>query len=558
MTLPSLFVHSNKTLACLALLGTLVVVGLIVASTIGAQENASLQNEGMQLRQAGNRTPSANATATDRPALQHRDDRYRLCASDVVTLTFPLTPEFDQTINIQPDGYASLAGVGDVRLEGLTTAESLDAIRRAYAKVLNNPIVTMEMRDFNKPYFMVNGQVHSAGRFDLRGYTTATQAITMAGGFEDSAKHSQVLLFRRVNNDWYEVKNLNLKHILQGHDVNEDPEIRSGDMLFANLETTLGSEHLTSRPLCGLGDIVSAPSDCLDYLDVIRARVVGLANNHSYDFGAEGLTQTRAAISAHGRGFTAIGAGRDLRSDPEVVIWQGSGAIRVGFWAAARATLDPATRDSAGVEPATAARALRALELMKADGATFCVALVHAGCLRTSYPDPEDVELMDRIAGLGFDVVAASHSHRISGAKLIGGAQDAKAFCFYGLGSLVSGFAAHLEEREGLVVVASLDSNGILAQLEVRPVLLAESGFGEIPAPIANCAILDRFRRISREIEDGSFEPAFYREVCNGVFRLYVRDARRAFEQLGVRGLARKMSRLRMRHVKRLVHRVTG
>lgn len=53
----------------------------------------------------------------------------------------------------------------------------------------------------------------------------------MAGGFEDSAKHSQVLLFRRVNNDWYEVKNVNLKHILQGHDVNEDPEIRTGDML---------------------------------------------------------------------------------------------------------------------------------------------------------------------------------------------------------------------------------------------------------------------------------------------------------------------------------------
>jgi hypothetical protein len=27
------------------------------------------------------------------------------------------------------------------------------------------------------------------------------------------------------------VKNLNLKRIMQGHDVNEDPEIRAGDML---------------------------------------------------------------------------------------------------------------------------------------------------------------------------------------------------------------------------------------------------------------------------------------------------------------------------------------
>lgn len=174
---------------------------------------------------------SGGPPQSDRPVLQHRDDRYRLCASDVVALTFPLTPEFDQTVNIQPDGFASLAGVGDVRLEGLTTAQSAEAIRTAYTKVLHDPIVTIELKTFNKPYFVVNGQVHQPGRYDLRGYTTATQAIAIAGGFEDSAKHSQVLLFRRVNNDWYEVKNLNLKRIMQGHDVSEDPEIRPGDML---------------------------------------------------------------------------------------------------------------------------------------------------------------------------------------------------------------------------------------------------------------------------------------------------------------------------------------
>jgi hypothetical protein len=48
----------------------------------------------------------------------------------------------------------------------------------------------------------------------------------------ESAKHSQVLLFRRVNDSWIEVKNLDLKHILQGHDVSEDPELKPGDMLY--------------------------------------------------------------------------------------------------------------------------------------------------------------------------------------------------------------------------------------------------------------------------------------------------------------------------------------
>jgi len=171
-------------------------------------------------------------SGTDHPALTHRDTRYRICASDVIGLTFPLTPEFNQTVNIQPDGFASLAGAGDVRLEGLTTQEAAAAIRAAYAKILHDPIITVELKDFNKPYFIVNGQVNHPGKFDLRGNTSATEAVAIAGGFNDSAKHSQVLIFRRVDDDWTEVKLLNLKKILQGHDVQEDTEIRAGDMVF--------------------------------------------------------------------------------------------------------------------------------------------------------------------------------------------------------------------------------------------------------------------------------------------------------------------------------------
>ena len=169
--------------------------------------------------------------------IQHRDERYRLSASDVIALTFPLTPEFNQTINIEPDGFASLAGAGDVQLAGFTIDESVAAIRTAYAGILHAPLITIELKDFNKPYFTVGGEVSRPGRYDLRGNTRATEAIAMAGGFNDSSKHSQVLLFRQVNSDWYEVKLLNLKRILQGRGVNEDAEIRPGDMLYVPQNT---------------------------------------------------------------------------------------------------------------------------------------------------------------------------------------------------------------------------------------------------------------------------------------------------------------------------------
>jgi protein involved in polysaccharide export with SLBB domain len=204
------------------------------ASAAPAQQNDL--RTGVNSVTASASSPSKSATASYESGygrdIQRRDARYRLCASDVVSLTFPLTPEFNQSVSIQPDGFASLAGVGDLHLEGLTTQESAEAVRTAYAQILHDPIVSIDLKDFNKPYFIVSGEVGHPGKYDLRGETSASEAVAIAGGFNDSSKHSQVLLFRRANRDWYEVKPLNLKRILQGHEVNEDPEVLPGDMLF--------------------------------------------------------------------------------------------------------------------------------------------------------------------------------------------------------------------------------------------------------------------------------------------------------------------------------------
>lgn len=224
-----------------ALLVGCALCTLAAATPAGAQNKAQAQqvvpfsDRGYELPEASGQEAAGGAPVPEdgRPALQRRDtSRYKLCASDVIALTFPQTPEFNQTVNVQPDGYVSLSGVGDVHLEGLTSQESIAVIKTAYQPILHDPLITLELKDFNKPYFIVGGHVFKPGKFDLRGETTATQAVAIAGGFMESAKHSQVLLFRRVNDSWLEVKPLDLKHILQGHDVDEDPEIRSGDMLY--------------------------------------------------------------------------------------------------------------------------------------------------------------------------------------------------------------------------------------------------------------------------------------------------------------------------------------
>jgi len=204
-----------------------IVLALIAAAFVclGAARSQSLQSSAAAAR------GTVNSSAVDSD-LAHRDARYRLCTSDVVAVSFPLTPEFDQTVSIEPDGFASIAGAGSVYLEGMTTDEAVIAIRNAYSKVLRDPIITIDLKDFNKPYFVISGQVNRPGKYDLRGDTSASQAVAEAGGFNDAAKHSQVLLFRRLNEQWYEVRSLDLKRILAGRELAEDAELQSGDMLY--------------------------------------------------------------------------------------------------------------------------------------------------------------------------------------------------------------------------------------------------------------------------------------------------------------------------------------
>ena len=94
-------------------------------------------------------------------------------------------------------------------MEGQTVPELTETLRLAYGKILHDPLISVVLKDFEKPYFIADGQVGRPGKYELRGDTTLTQAIAMAGGFQDSAKHSQVLLFRRVDSDWVSAKIIN-------------------------------------------------------------------------------------------------------------------------------------------------------------------------------------------------------------------------------------------------------------------------------------------------------------------------------------------------------------
>jgi polysaccharide export outer membrane protein len=180
-------------------------------------------------QQAG-ASPAAPASDSQ---FQSRNPRYRVQPGDSFDVNFDLSPEFNQAaVPVQPDGYVTLRGIPDVKVAGQTIPELTQTLKQAYGKILNDPMISVVLKDFEKPYFVADGQVAKPGKYDLHGQTTLSQAIAMAGGFMASSKHSQVLLFRRIDDQWTEAKIFNLKEMEKSGNMGEDPVLHPGDMLF--------------------------------------------------------------------------------------------------------------------------------------------------------------------------------------------------------------------------------------------------------------------------------------------------------------------------------------
>jgi len=190
--------------------------------------------------QSGPASASADATASDKgqassaavTGFQERNPRYGLRKGDSFDVDFAFSPEFNQTVVVQPDGFITLRGAGSMHVEGQTIPELTETIKRAYAGILHNPVVTVALKDFEKPYFIAAGQVGKPGKYDLRSDLTLVEAVAIAGGFTEKSKHSEVVLFRRVSDQLVEARLFNVKQMLQSRDLSEDAHLRPGDMIF--------------------------------------------------------------------------------------------------------------------------------------------------------------------------------------------------------------------------------------------------------------------------------------------------------------------------------------
>ena len=176
---------------------------------------------------------------------------YRIGPSDVLQIVVFKVPELSQTVQVADTGTINLPLVGETSVAGKTTRDiERDLTARLGAQYLNNPQVTVYVKEYNSQKVTITGDVKKPGVYPLTGKTTLLQMVAIAGGFEETTDWT-VLVLRNSKGKRAAAK-FDVNQIQEGRA--EDPALQSGDVLVAGSSAIKKGYNaiLKALPVAGL------------------------------------------------------------------------------------------------------------------------------------------------------------------------------------------------------------------------------------------------------------------------------------------------------------------
>jgi polysaccharide export outer membrane protein len=173
-------------------------------------------------------TPSVAATPDD-PLAEIVDD-YRIGPSDLLEISVFQVPELNRTVRVNTRGALTLPLIGEIQAGGLT-GQQLEALigQKLEATYLQDPQVSVFIKEFISQRVTVSGNVNRAGVFPISGRTTLMQVIAMAGGLDKLANEGDIKVIRDRRNGTRDVLNYDLAPIRDGELA--DPVVHTSDVI---------------------------------------------------------------------------------------------------------------------------------------------------------------------------------------------------------------------------------------------------------------------------------------------------------------------------------------
>jgi polysaccharide export outer membrane protein len=159
-------------------------------------------------------------------------DVYRILVYDELALTVLGHPELTGPLRVLPDGTVTVPGVGPLYVLGSSVEEVTEKMRESLASVVRFAQISVAVTNFGDRRVFVMGEVVIPGDHEYHSGLSLLGAIAEAGGFNNSAKRSSVVVLRRTGPDLATAMRVDLRDPLKGENLERDMPLKPFDIIY--------------------------------------------------------------------------------------------------------------------------------------------------------------------------------------------------------------------------------------------------------------------------------------------------------------------------------------
>jgi polysaccharide biosynthesis/export protein len=173
----------------------------------------------------GGRAPGTPPTASTGLAVP---TDYTIGPDDVLGVVFWRDADMTGDVVVRPDGMITLPLLHDIKAAGLRPDELRLKIVEAAAKLIEDPNVSVVVRQINSRNVFITGQVARPGPYPVSGQMTVLQLIAIAGGVGEFADKKNITI-TRVQGGKTETLKFNYKDVAKGKSLEQNIILKPGD-----------------------------------------------------------------------------------------------------------------------------------------------------------------------------------------------------------------------------------------------------------------------------------------------------------------------------------------
>jgi poly-gamma-glutamate capsule biosynthesis protein CapA/YwtB (metallophosphatase superfamily) len=285
--------------------------------------------------------------------------------------------------------------------------------------------------------------------------------------------------------------------------------IYNADFSITNLECPLTK---SIKKIKKIGPNLKAPPGMASLLKDSGFNLITIANNHIYDYGQQGLSDTLDTLQRYGLSYVGAGLSLQEAQKPFYVEIKGIKLAIVNF---TEVEFSSANLSHGGANPMDLIDNLRQIEIAL-NNADRVIVIVHGGHENYYYPSPETLKRYRFYAESGASVVIAHHTHCIGGFE-----QHKGVPIFYSLGNFIFPWHHKMSSswHEGYAVLLQISANSL--EFKLLPYEQCKNGNLSIEQTQSE-AILKKIESLSLTLSDTKQISTYWEQFAKEQHHYYL------------------------------------